>query len=91
VNVVDVTPLCDFIAPAILSQGELQIAISTGGASPALAKFVRQKLETEIGPEYGDLVQLLKRYRPRLLKLPKAKERKLFPMQLIVLELELEL
>jgi len=73
VNVVDVTPLCDFIAPAIVSQGDLQIAISTGGASPALAKHVRQKLAAVIGPEYGDLVRLLQRYRPDILKLPKDK------------------
>jgi siroheme synthase-like protein len=73
VNVVDVTPLCDFLAPAIVSRGDLLIAISTGGASPALARFVRQKLEAIIGPEYGDFVELLRRYRPKILKLPQAK------------------
>ncbi len=44
VNIVDVPPLCDFIAPAIVSQGDVQIAISTGGSAPALAKYLRKKL-----------------------------------------------
>jgi len=73
VNVVDVTPLCDFIAPAIVSRGDLQIAVSTGGASPALAKFIREKLEPLFGPEYAVLVEVLQRYRPEILKLPKMR------------------
>lgn len=73
VNVVDVTPLCDFIAPAIISQGDLQIAISTGGASPALARFLREKLEPLFGPEYGLLIEVLQRWRPEILKLPKPR------------------
>jgi precorrin-2 dehydrogenase / sirohydrochlorin ferrochelatase len=71
VNVVDVPPLCDFIAPAIVNKGEIQIAISTGGASPAMAKFIRQKLETYLGEEYQQLVALIQRYRPDILKLSK--------------------
>jgi precorrin-2 dehydrogenase/sirohydrochlorin ferrochelatase len=73
VNVVDVTPLCDFIAPAIVAQGDVQIAISTGGASPALARFIREKLEPQFGPEYGLLAETLQRYRPQILKLPKPR------------------
>lgn len=73
VNVVDVTPLCDFIAPAVIGRGDVQIAISTAGASPALAKFIRQKLEPLLGEEYAQLAELLQRYRPTLLKLPKEK------------------
>ncbi len=71
VNIVDVTPLCDFITPSIVSQGDLQIAISTGGAAPALAKFIRQKLEPLVGPEYAQVVALAQRYRPQIMKLPK--------------------
>lgn len=71
VNIVDVPPLCDFIAPAIVTQGDLQIAISTGGASPALAKFLRKKLEAVIGPEYADFVAIAQRNRPEIMKLPK--------------------
>src|SRR3954469_12865053 len=49
VNVVDVPPLCNFILPAIIRSGPLAIAISTAGASPALAKRIRD----EIADEYG--------------------------------------
>jgi precorrin-2 dehydrogenase/sirohydrochlorin ferrochelatase len=73
VNVVDVTPLCDFIAPAIVSRGDVQIAISTGGTSPALARHLREKLEPLLGPEYGVLAGILQRYRPAILKLPKTR------------------
>jgi precorrin-2 dehydrogenase / sirohydrochlorin ferrochelatase len=50
VNVVDVPPLCNFILPAIVRQGPLAIAISTAGASPALAK----RMKREIGEAYGE-------------------------------------
>jgi siroheme synthase-like protein len=50
VNVVDVPPLCNFILPAIVRTGPLAIAISTAGASPALAK----RLKREIGEIYGE-------------------------------------
>jgi len=50
VNVVDVPPLCNFILPAVVRQGPLAIAISTAGASPALAK----RLKREIGAVYGE-------------------------------------
>jgi precorrin-2 dehydrogenase/sirohydrochlorin ferrochelatase len=59
VNVVDTPGVCDFIAPAVLRRGPLQIAISTGGRSPMLAKRLRQGLEALIGPEYGELADLL--------------------------------
>lgn len=70
-NVVDVPPLCDFIAPAIVKRGDLQIAISTGGAAPALAKYLRRKIEQVIGPEHEGFVKMVKTLRPRMLKLPK--------------------
>src|SRR6185503_19614381 len=73
VNVVDVPPLCDFIAPSIVRQGDIQIAVSTGGAAPALSKFIRKKLEPLIGAEYAELVRLVKPAREALLKLPKEK------------------
>jgi len=71
VNIVDVPPLCDFIAPAIVARGDIQIAISTGGAAPALAKFLRQKVEGVLGPEYADFVRIVQGLRPDILKLPK--------------------
>jgi precorrin-2 dehydrogenase / sirohydrochlorin ferrochelatase len=63
VNVVDTPAACDFIAPAVVRRGELQIAISTGGNSPTLAKRLRNGLEQLIGPEYGALVDVLGRLR----------------------------
>lgn len=58
-NIVDRPDLCSFIAPSVIRRGPLQIAISTGGNSPALSKAIRQKIETEIGEEYGKLAELL--------------------------------
>jgi precorrin-2 dehydrogenase/sirohydrochlorin ferrochelatase len=57
VNVVDRPAACDFIVPSVLRRGELQIAVSTGGRSPALARDIRRRLESQFGPEYGDLVE----------------------------------
>jgi precorrin-2 dehydrogenase / sirohydrochlorin ferrochelatase len=59
VNVVDVPPLCNFIVPSIVRRGGLQIAISTGGAAPAVAKRVRKRLQEEFGEEWGPYVALL--------------------------------
>jgi len=73
VNVVDVPPLCDFIAPAVVNRGDIQIAISTGGAAPSLAKHLRKRFESLIGPEVADLAAAIKRWRPEILKLPKQK------------------
>lgn len=59
VNVADVPGLCTFIAPSVLRRGDLQIAISTGGASPGLARALRRELEESFGAEYALLVELL--------------------------------
>jgi siroheme synthase-like protein len=59
VNVVDVPPLCNFILPAIIRSGPLAIAISTAGASPALAKRIRDELADEYGEPYARLAILL--------------------------------
>ncbi|HEX2951528.1 MAG TPA: bifunctional precorrin-2 dehydrogenase/sirohydrochlorin ferrochelatase [Armatimonadota bacterium] len=59
VNVVDAPQYCSFILPAVVRQGALQIAISTGGASPTLARKLRHELTQAYGPEYGLLVNLL--------------------------------
>ncbi|RJQ51990.1 MAG: bifunctional precorrin-2 dehydrogenase/sirohydrochlorin ferrochelatase [Actinobacteria bacterium] len=63
VNVVDDPELCSFIVPSIVARGDLQIAISTGGAAPALSKRLRLRLEREYGPEYETLVDLLAAFR----------------------------
>jgi precorrin-2 dehydrogenase / sirohydrochlorin ferrochelatase len=59
VNVVDVPPLCNFILPAILRTGPLAIAISTAGASPALAKRMKAEVAELFGEEYAQLAVLL--------------------------------
>ncbi|HEX7155226.1 MAG TPA: bifunctional precorrin-2 dehydrogenase/sirohydrochlorin ferrochelatase [Thermoanaerobaculia bacterium] len=59
VNVVDVTPLCEFIVPAIIEKGSVQIAVSTGGRSPALARTLKEDLQRMIGPEYAEVNDML--------------------------------
>jgi precorrin-2 dehydrogenase/sirohydrochlorin ferrochelatase len=66
VNVLDRPLLCDFIAPAIVRRGPLQVAISTAGRSPFMASYVRRLLEGSLGPEYGELVELVGELRDRL-------------------------
>ena len=63
VNVVDVPPLCNFILPAIIRTGPLAIAISTAGASPALAKRIRNEIAEEYGEPYARLAILLNEVR----------------------------
>lgn len=66
VNVVDDPERCNFILPSLVRREELAIAITTGGASPALARRLREKLEGLIGPEYGVLASILGELRPTL-------------------------
>ena len=63
VNVVDVPPLCNFILPAIIRSGPLAIAISTAGASPALAKRIRDEIADEYGEPYARLAVMLNEVR----------------------------
>jgi precorrin-2 dehydrogenase/sirohydrochlorin ferrochelatase len=62
-NVVDDPQSSIFISPAILRRGDLQIAITTGGSSPAIAQMLRQRLEQWIGPEYGPVLEIMRRAR----------------------------
>jgi precorrin-2 dehydrogenase/sirohydrochlorin ferrochelatase len=66
VNAVDDPDYCSFYAPSVVSRGDFQIAISTGGASPALAQQVRKELEQTYGPEYGPWTAWLGRMRALL-------------------------
>jgi precorrin-2 dehydrogenase/sirohydrochlorin ferrochelatase len=66
-NVVDRPDNCDFYIPSIVRRGRLAIAISTGGASPALAKKMRLDFEKSIGPEYAGLLSVLERLRAEVL------------------------
>ena len=67
-NVVDVTHLCTFIAPSVARRGEVTIATSTGGASPALARTFREKLTTSRILEYADLAPILAQARAELVQ-----------------------
>jgi len=64
--VVDDPAHCDFYYGAVVRRGELQIAISTGGHSPALAQRLRKELEQEIGAEYEQWLKKLGAARKRL-------------------------
>jgi precorrin-2 dehydrogenase/sirohydrochlorin ferrochelatase len=68
-NVVDDPPRCDFYYPAVVNRGELQIAISTNGRSPALAQRLRQELEQQFGPEYEAWLKALGQKRQDLFAL----------------------
>jgi siroheme synthase-like protein len=63
VNVVDVPPLCNFILPAIVRTGPLAVAISTAGASPALAKRMKREIAEEFGEPYAQLAVILNEVR----------------------------
>ena len=63
VNVVDVPPLCNFILPAIVRTGPLAVAISTAGASPALAKRMKREIGELFGEPYANLAILLNQAR----------------------------
>ncbi len=79
VNVVDVTHLCEFIVPAIVEQGSIQLAVSTGGKSPALARTLKEDLQKFVGPEYAEINDLLGTLRPSAKKvLPTDVDRKRF-------------
>jgi precorrin-2 dehydrogenase/sirohydrochlorin ferrochelatase len=67
INVADVPELCSFLVPSLIRRGDLQIAISTSGASPALAARLRKDLESRFGPEYGLLLEILRAARMRLM------------------------
>ena len=79
INVVDVPPLCNFILPAIVRTGPLAIAISTAGASPALAKRIKAEIADEYGEPYARLAELLNEVRGWAKgNLPTYQDRKVF-------------
>jgi len=67
VNIVDDPVRCDFILPSVVERGDLLIAVSTGGKSPALAKCLRKELEEAYGPEYGVLIEILGELREKVI------------------------
>jgi precorrin-2 dehydrogenase/sirohydrochlorin ferrochelatase len=59
VNAVDNPDSCDFYLPALFHRGALSVAISTGGSSPALASWVRERLSDQLDERFGDIVELV--------------------------------
>jgi len=68
VNIVDDPQKCDFILPSLVERGDLTIACGTGGASPALARHLREELENIYGEEYATLIDILGKLRSRMEK-----------------------
>jgi precorrin-2 dehydrogenase/sirohydrochlorin ferrochelatase len=66
-NIADQPDLCSFVLPSVVSRGDLTIAVSTSGKSPALAKHIRTRLEKMFGPEYGVMLDVLGSVRKRVL------------------------
>jgi len=65
-NVVDVPERCDFYYPAVVRRGDLQVAISTGGNSPALAQKLRRDFERQLTPPYAGWLERLGKFREEL-------------------------
>ena len=83
-NIVDQTPLCSFIAPAIFRRGPLTVAVSTAGSSPSLAKKLRSEIGQRIGREYGPMLRLLANLRGVAKRhLPSYRDRKRYFDQLV--------
>jgi precorrin-2 dehydrogenase/sirohydrochlorin ferrochelatase len=73
-NIADQPALCNFVLPSIVNYGDLSIAISTAGKSPAFAKHLRRQLEGQFGPEHGRMLELMGAVRARLLAQEHAPE-----------------
>ena len=75
VNIVDDPDKCNFILPSLVQQGDLVIAVSTGGKSPALAREIREDLQRQYGPEYKSLLAIMGSLRKKILAQGHASER----------------
>jgi precorrin-2 dehydrogenase/sirohydrochlorin ferrochelatase len=74
INVADRPDLSNFFVPAMIQRGEIQVAISTSGNSPGLAKKLKAELEQLIGPEYAQYADFLGEFRSEILQKPWPKE-----------------
>ena len=88
VNVIDHKEAGNFIVNAHFSQGDLQIAVSTGGISPALARQIKEQLADEFGPEYKAMLKIVKEARQEaLLTITDADKRRAFLLSLAQMNL----
>lgn len=79
VNVVDNPQLCSFLMPSVVDRPPVQVAVSTGGAAPVLARLLRARLETLIPAAYGRLATLMRDFRGRVkARIPQGRERRRF-------------
>ena len=74
VNVVDRAEACDFILPSVLRRGDLQIAVSTGGQSPALAREIRRRLENQFDEDCGAVIAWAGRTRARVMRTARTEQ-----------------
>jgi siroheme synthase-like protein len=84
INAIDDSRHCTFIFPAVYRQGDLVVAVSSSGKSPAMAARIRDWIARKFGPEYGTLLNLLGELRPEVMKRqPRFKQRRLIWYRLI--------
>ena len=87
-NVADVPQHCSFILPAVHREGPITVAVSTGGASPALAQWIRGKVAELVGPKHAELAVRLRDLRPWAKEnLPTYEQRRDYFQQLVHKEL----
>ncbi|MFN4196443.1 MAG: bifunctional precorrin-2 dehydrogenase/sirohydrochlorin ferrochelatase [Caldimicrobium sp.] len=84
-NVVDNPEYCSFIVPSTIKRGDLTIAISTGGANPAVARRIRESLEEYFGKEFELYLVLMKKIREEILKSNLSQEQKENKIQIFAL------
>jgi precorrin-2 dehydrogenase/sirohydrochlorin ferrochelatase len=83
-NVVDAPELCDFIVPAVVKRGDLQVAIGTEGHCPAYAGHLRKKLEQTFTDKHGEFLAELEKLRKRIIEdMPDEAERKILLGELV--------
>jgi len=84
VNVVDQPSLCTFIVPSIIDRSPVQVAVSTGGASPVLARLLRARLETMIPAAYGRLAVLMEEFRAKVKQYVKNPDKRRYFWEAVV-------